>query len=85
MPIASIRHINLFAPRALLLQLRDFYRDAIGLVEGERPPLRSSGFWLYAGSALGIEYRNQELPLTRQRQLFCKDPAGNGVELLFPA
>ncbi|HKH23402.1 MAG TPA: VOC family protein [Solirubrobacterales bacterium] len=28
---------------------RDFYRDALGLVEGDRPPLEFPGYWLYAG------------------------------------
>jgi glyoxylase I family protein len=34
--------------------------------------------------ALGIAYRSADVPMTRQRQLFLKDPAGNGVELNFP-
>ena len=32
-----------------------------------------------------IEYRTAEVPLTGQRQLFFRDPAGNGVELTCPA
>src|SRR5215218_10913014 len=28
---------------------RDFYRDALGLEQGERPPLEFPGYWLYAG------------------------------------
>jgi catechol 2,3-dioxygenase-like lactoylglutathione lyase family enzyme len=28
---------------------RDFYRDALGLTEGPRPPLEFAGHWLYAG------------------------------------
>lgn len=31
----------------------------------------------------GIDYRVDEVPLTRQVQLFFEDPAGNGVELSF--
>jgi len=32
---------------------------------------------------MGIAYRSADVPTTRQRQLFLKDPAGNGVELNF--
>jgi catechol-2,3-dioxygenase len=32
---------------------------------------------------LGQPYRVVDVPLTRQRQIFLKDPAGNGVELNF--
>ncbi len=28
---------------------RDFYRDALGLEVGDRPPLEFPGYWLYAG------------------------------------
>jgi catechol-2,3-dioxygenase len=30
-----------------------------------------------------VPYRTAEVPLTGQVQLFCRDPAGNGVELCF--
>ena len=49
MTIVRIGHVNLRAPRALLESLREFYRDAIGLSDGPRPPFRSFGYWLYAG------------------------------------
>lgn len=47
--ITGLNHINLRAPAALLAVLRDFYRDALGLEVGHRPPFNTSGFWLYAG------------------------------------
>jgi catechol 2,3-dioxygenase-like lactoylglutathione lyase family enzyme len=31
-----------------------------------------------------IRYTLTEVPLTGQRQLFCTDPSGVGVELIFP-
>ena len=49
MPIAALDHYNLRAPRAVLDELRDFYRDVVGLAVGDRPPFRSFGYWLYAG------------------------------------
>jgi catechol 2,3-dioxygenase-like lactoylglutathione lyase family enzyme len=29
---------------------RDFYRDVLGLQDGERPPLGFAGYWLYLGA-----------------------------------
>lgn len=49
--ITGLHHINLRAPAELLLALRDFYRDVLGLEPGPRPGFRSRGFWLYAGGA----------------------------------
>jgi catechol 2,3-dioxygenase-like lactoylglutathione lyase family enzyme len=33
--------------------------------------------------ARGLDYHVVRVPLTRQVQIFCQDPAGNGVELNF--
>ena len=49
MPVVGLNHYNLQAPRALLEQLRRFYCEAVGLVEGPRPPFRSFGSWLSSG------------------------------------
>ena len=49
MPALGFSHYNLRAPRALLDELRDFYRDVVGLQPGVRPPFKSFGYWLYAG------------------------------------
>lgn len=49
MSALGFSHYNLRAPRALLDELRDFYCDVVGLTVGQRPPLRSFGYWLYAG------------------------------------
>lgn len=49
MTAIGFSHYNLRAPRALLDELRDFYRDVVGLEVGHRPSFRSFGYWLYAG------------------------------------
>ncbi len=125
MTVKGFNHYNLRAPRAVLDTLRDFYCSVVGLTQGDRPPFRSFGYWLYAdrrdilhlsearpdevratnvattfdhvaftcsGFAAteahlmrhGISYRVSEIPQTGQRQIFFRDPAGNGVEFNFP-
>jgi catechol-2,3-dioxygenase len=49
MATLGLNHFNLRAHPELLEQLRDFYRDVVGLEVGFRPPFDSAGFWLYAG------------------------------------
>ena len=41
-------HINISAPAELLIKVRDFYCDLLGLAEGFRPEFRKNGFWLYS-------------------------------------
>ncbi len=47
--ILSINHIQLVAEEDLVLKLRDFYCDVVGLTEGFRPTFERFGFWLYIG------------------------------------
>lgn len=49
MTVRGIDHVNFRACANSLEALRAFYCDVLGLHAGPRPPLRSSGFWLYAG------------------------------------
>jgi len=49
MKVAGLNHVNIAAPRELLERVRAFYVDVLGLSEGDRPPLASHGYWLYAG------------------------------------
>ena len=51
MTVLGLEHVNIAGPEELIGRVRDFYVDAIGLVEGHRPAFRSKGFWLYAGDA----------------------------------
>ena len=48
--ILSINHIQLVAEKDLVLKLRDFYCDVVGLTEGFRPAFERFGFWLYIGN-----------------------------------
>ena len=45
--ILSINHIQLVAEKDLVLKLRDFYCDVVGLTEGFRPAFERFGVWLY--------------------------------------
>ena len=45
--ILSINHIQLVAEKDLVIQLRDFYCDVVGLTEGFRQAFERCVFWLY--------------------------------------
>jgi catechol 2,3-dioxygenase-like lactoylglutathione lyase family enzyme len=45
MPLMKLEHLLLLTDD--IEATRDFYRDALGLSEGERPPLEFPGYWLY--------------------------------------
>jgi catechol 2,3-dioxygenase-like lactoylglutathione lyase family enzyme len=47
MPLTQLEHYLVLTHD--LDATRDFYRDALGLREGARPPLGFPGYWLYAG------------------------------------
>jgi catechol-2,3-dioxygenase len=47
--ILSINHIQLVAEKDLVIQLRDFYCNVVGLTEGFRPAFERFGFWLDIG------------------------------------
>lgn len=47
MPLSGIQHFLVLTDH--LAATRDFYRDALGLSEGERPPLEFDGHWMYLG------------------------------------
>jgi catechol-2,3-dioxygenase len=124
MAVVVLNHYNLRASREVLEQIRDWYRDIVGLEVGPRPPFRNQGFWLYArghpvlhlseadpGEAHPVPgagtfdhvaftcddfaammgrieraaepFRIADVPLTQIRQVFLRDPGGNGVELNF--
>ena len=47
MPLTKIEHYLVLTDD--LEATRDFYRDALGMVEGPRPPLGFPGYWMYVG------------------------------------
>jgi catechol 2,3-dioxygenase-like lactoylglutathione lyase family enzyme len=49
MPITHLEHFLVLTDD--IEATRDFYRDALGLTVGPRPPLQFAGYWLYAGGA----------------------------------
>jgi catechol 2,3-dioxygenase-like lactoylglutathione lyase family enzyme len=49
MTVAALDHVLVLTDD--IDAARDFYREALGLEPGERPPLPFSGHWLYAGEA----------------------------------
>lgn len=59
--ITGLHHINLRAPAELLVTLRDFYRDVLGLEAGPRPDFGSRGYWLYAGGH-PVVHLSEQLP-----------------------
>jgi catechol 2,3-dioxygenase-like lactoylglutathione lyase family enzyme len=49
MPLTGLEHLLVLTDD--IETTRDFYRDALGLEVGDRPPLEFPGYWLYAGGA----------------------------------
>ena len=50
MTIEAIHHVNIRAPATDIAKLKDFYCEIVGLRDGWRPPFKSRGHWLYAGT-----------------------------------
>ncbi len=49
----NLDHINISTPYDLLVEVKEFYCDVLGLTEGDRPAFSRRGFWLYSeGSAV---------------------------------
>jgi catechol 2,3-dioxygenase-like lactoylglutathione lyase family enzyme len=47
MPVTRMEHLLVLTDD--IDATRDFYREALGLEQGDRPPLEFAGYWLYAG------------------------------------
>ena len=67
MPVTELNHVNLRTPYEVMLKLKDFYCDVVGLKVGQREGFTSRGFWLYIGDRHVMhlaEYRGEDAPLT---------------------
>ena len=52
MTLIYLDHVNIRTAR--LAAMTEFYRDVLGLKDGERPPFRFDGAWLYCGDKAAI-------------------------------
>ncbi|MCH8620337.1 VOC family protein [Undibacterium sp. TS12] len=68
MPAIALGHYNLRGDRATLDMLRDFYIEYVGLELGPRP-LKSFGYWLYAGGRDVLHLSENRPGEVRQREL----------------
>jgi catechol 2,3-dioxygenase-like lactoylglutathione lyase family enzyme len=59
---------------------RDFYRDVLGLHEGERPPLEFPGHWLYIGDFARVHVAERDAYAAHAATLGLSvpDPAEGG-------
>jgi catechol 2,3-dioxygenase-like lactoylglutathione lyase family enzyme len=58
MPLTRLDHLLVLADD--MEATRDFYRDALGLEVGDRPPLEFPGYWLYAGGVPCVHVADRE-------------------------
>jgi catechol 2,3-dioxygenase-like lactoylglutathione lyase family enzyme len=49
MPLGPLNHFTIYAVD--LERTRDFWRDVMGLTDGDRPPLGFPGHWMYSEGA----------------------------------
>jgi glyoxylase I family protein len=68
MQVSRLDHINIGGPAALIAECRRFYVEVIGLTDGERPPFRSRGFWLYAGGVAVVHLTESGVDRGSQRE-----------------
>ena len=59
MGLTSIQHLLVLTDD--IDGTRDFYRDVLGLDEGDRPPLEFPGYWLYAQGVPCVHVADREI------------------------
>jgi len=75
MPMTQLEHYLVLTDD--LDATRDFYRDALGLREGARPPLGFPGYWLYVGDVPCIHIA--------EWQTYCTHSIAAGISVSTPA
>jgi catechol 2,3-dioxygenase-like lactoylglutathione lyase family enzyme len=63
MKITGMNHFNVLTDD--VDKTRQFYVGILGLTEGERPPFKFAGLWLYAGGAPILHLSSAKLPEPR--------------------
>ena len=63
MKITGMNHFNVLTDD--VEATRRFYVDVLGLTEGERPPFKFTGLWLYAGGRPILHVSGGRLPRER--------------------
>jgi catechol 2,3-dioxygenase-like lactoylglutathione lyase family enzyme len=71
--VSAIEHVLVLSDD--IDRTRDFYRDAIGLEVGDRPPLAFPGYWLYADAGTSACIHIAE------RRRYATHAAGLGLEV----
>jgi catechol 2,3-dioxygenase-like lactoylglutathione lyase family enzyme len=78
MPLTRMEHLLVLTDD--IDATRDFYRDALGLNEGERPPLEFPGYWLYLDGVPCIHVAERTAFEAHSEQLGIEaSPAGEGT------
>jgi catechol 2,3-dioxygenase-like lactoylglutathione lyase family enzyme len=65
MPLTRLDHLLVLTDD--MDETRDFYRDALGLEVGERPPLEFPGYWLYAAGIPCVHVADREIYTSHAR------------------
>jgi catechol 2,3-dioxygenase-like lactoylglutathione lyase family enzyme len=67
MPLTKLEHLLVLTDD--IEATRDFYRDALGLEPGDRPPLEFPGYWLYLGDVPCVHVAERETYAAHSRTL----------------
>ena len=64
----QLHHINIKGPKAMLAEEKSFFCNVLGLKEGPRPKLVTSGYWLYAGNHALIHLNESDEHYSNDKQ-----------------
>ena len=76
MGVTAIAHITLLSDD--INATRDFYCEALGLREGERPPLAFPGHWLYGEDGPLVHIADRAVYLAHARAIGLPEPPAAG-------